>query len=216
MNNKLLGLLLLSTLLSIACNDHSHGDKLPILGHREAVVKTVDGKQVVDTVYQTIPSFSFLNQDSVALSNEDFREAIYVADFFFTTCPSICPTMSRNLLKVLEKYEGNEAVKILSHTINPKYDTPSVLKKYATKLGVRGDQWQFAWGAQADIYKMADSYMVFAEENADVPGGFEHQGWFVLVDKESHIRGAYDGTDTEQVAHLLEDIDILLAEYDGQ
>lgn len=205
--------LLLSTM---ACGNGQNDEKLPILGRREAVAKTVDGKEVIDTVYQTIPDFAFRNQDSVAVNKEDFSNAIYVADFFFTTCPSICPTMSRNLLRVLEKYQGNEEVKIVSHTINPKYDTPSVLKKYADKLGVSGNQWTFLWGPQADIYHIADSYMVFAKEDPDAPGGFEHQGWFILVDKESRIRGAYDGTNTEQVEKLLNDMDILLKEYHEQ
>ncbi|QNL48572.1 SCO family protein [Olivibacter sp. SDN3] len=197
--------------LFIGCNNTE--DKLPVLGERETITKEIDGKTVIDTVYQTIPDFSFVNQDSIVINNKTFNNSIYVADFFFTSCPSICPIMSKNLLKVLKKYKGNEEVKILSHSIDTKYDTPWVLKKYANKLGVEGNQWQFVHGTEEAIYGMANRYMVYAKEDESAPGGFEHQGWFILIDKEKKIRGAYDGTDDEQVAQLLKDMDILLEEY---
>lgn len=187
--------------------------KLPILGHREAVEKNENGQIIIDTLYQTIPPFTLKNQDSVEVTDKDFNGSIYVADFFFTSCPSICPTMSRNLLRVLNKYKDNESVKILSHSIDPKYDTPAVLKKYASKLGVDGSQWQFVTGSQQQIYQLADNYMVYAQEDAAAPGGFEHQGWFILVDKKKRIRGAYDGTNDDQVNQLLTDMDLLLKEY---
>lgn len=187
---------------------------LPILGERTSTNKVVDGRTITDTIYQTIPPFSFVNQDSVNISDKDFANSIYVADFFFTSCPSICPIMSKNLLKVLAKFKGNQEVKILSHSIDSKYDTPWVLKRYADKLGVTGNQWQFVHGSQKDIYGIADKYMVYAKENDQAPGGFEHQGWFILVDKEKRLRGAYDGTDDDQVMQLMQDIDILLAEYE--
>ncbi|WP_028298108.1 SCO family protein [Olivibacter sitiensis] len=215
-NSKWFYLLSALMMATAACKQNGNSEKLPILGKREAVSKIVNGNELIDTLYQTIPAFSFLNQDSTEINQSDFSNSIYVTDFFFTTCPSICPIMSRNLLQVLDKYRGNEEVKILSHTINPKYDRPSVLKKYADKLGIEGNQWEFAWGPQADIYKMADSYMVFAKEDPNAPGGFEHQGWFILVDKQARIRGAYDGTDADQVSKLLSDMDILLAEYHEQ
>lgn len=203
--------LLLVLLFLTACNQSNK--KLPILGEREPVTKEIDGKMVSDTIYQTIPPFSFINQDSITITNKTFDNSIYVADFFFTSCPSICPIMSKNLLKVLDKYKGNKEVKILSHSIDTKYDTPWVLKKYATKLGVEGDQWQFVHGSQEAIYGIADKYMVYAKENSSAPGGFEHQGWLILIDKEKRIRGAYDGTNDEQVSQLMSDMDILLKEY---
>jgi protein SCO1 len=203
--------LFLALLFLIACNQSNK--KLPILGEREPITKEIDGKMVSDTIYQTIPPFSFINQDSITITNKTFDNSIYVADFFFTSCPSICPIMSKNLLKVLDKYKGNKEVKILSHSIDTKYDTPWVLKKYATKLGVEGDQWQFVHGSQEAIYGIADKYMVYAKENSSAPGGFEHQGWLILIDKEKRIRGAYDGTNDEQVSQLMSDMDILLNEY---
>lgn len=203
--------LFLALLSLIACSQGNK--KLPILGEREPISKEIGGKMVSDTVYQTIPPFSFINQDSSIITNKTFDNSIYVADFFFTSCPSICPIMSKNLLKVLDKYKGNKEVKILSHSIDTKYDTPWVLKKYATKLGVEGDQWQFVHGSQESIYGIADKYMVYAKENSSAPGGFEHQGWLILIDKEKRIRGAYDGTNDEQVSQLMSDMDILLKEY---
>lgn len=166
-----------------------------------------------DTTYRVIPDFRFYNQDSVVVTNRDFAGAIYVADFFFTTCPTICPVMHRNLLKVYQKYRGNPAVKFASHTIDVKYDTPSRMKAYATKLGVKGTQWQFLWGSREAIYGLAArSYLVSVAEDSKGPGGFVHQGYLILVDKQKRIRGAYDGTEERQVEQLMKDMDILLAE----
>ncbi|MDF3077428.1 MAG: electron transporter [Sphingobacteriaceae bacterium] len=189
--------------------------QLPILGAREAVEKTVEGKTITDTIYQTIPPFSFLNQDSVLISNKDFDNKIYVADFFFTRCPSICPVMHRNMLKVYEKYKGNPEVKILSHTIDDTYDTPYRLKAYAKKLGVEGDQWEFVYGKHDSVYTIGEkSYLVAVGKDENAPGGYMHQGWFILVDKSKHLRGAYDGTKPDQVEQMMKDMDVLLDEGD--
>lgn len=209
--NKLVRVAIILFTLS-ACT--SSPKTLPILGSREAVTKVVDGQTVVDTLYQTLPDFEFLNQDSVPITGKTFENSIYVADFFFTSCPSICPIMHRNMVNVYNKYKGNPEVMILSHSIDTKYDTPSVLKKYAEKLGVSGNQWQFASGTKESIYGISPKYMVFTEENDQVAGGFEHQGWFILVDKEKQIRGAYQGTEEKEVQKLMDDIDILLKEYE--
>ena len=118
------------------------------------------------------------------------------------------------MLKVYDKYKGNASFRILSHTIDFKYDTPSKLKKYAVKLGITGDEWQFVRGSKDSIYTIAEkSYLVAVNEDKSAPGGLVHQGWFVLIDKEKRLRGAYDGTNTEQVNQLIEDIQILLNEY---
>lgn len=167
-----------------------------------------------DTTYRTIPPFRFLNQDSVAVTDKDFDGSIYVADFFFTSCPTICPVMHRNLLKVYQKYLNNPEVKIASHTIDATYDIPSRMKVYAGKLGVKGTQWEFLWGTRDEVYALAErNYLVSVGEDKKAPGGFVHQGYLVLVDKEKRIRGAYDGTVDEQVAQLMKDMDVLLGEY---
>ena len=207
---KIIGGLLLSLSL-FACTQKA--DKLPYLGSREVVEKEVNGKLVTDSVYQSIPPFSFLNQDSIPVTEKDFEGKIYVADFFFTSCNTICPIMHRNMLKVYEHFKGNQQVKILSHSIDVKYDVPSRLKTYATKLGISGNQWQFVHGSRDSIYNVAaKSYLVTAYEDAKEPQGLVHQGWFILVDKQKHIRGAYDGTQAEQVEQLIKDMEVLLKE----
>jgi protein SCO1/2 len=195
-----------------SCSNNAE-KRLPILGEREPVEKVVDGKTVVDTVYQTIPAFTFWNQDSAIVSEKDFEGKVFVADFFFTSCTSICPTMHRNMLKVYEEFKGSKDVGILSHTIDFKYDTPSKLKSYAEKLGISGNQWQFVKGSKDSIYTLAEkSYLVAVAEDKSATDGFIHQGWFILVDKHKRLRGAYDGTKAEQTELLIEDMKILLKE----
>ena len=197
--------------LFIACSG-TNSKKLPIIGERETKERVVDGQTIVDTIYHQIPAFRFLNQDSLELTDKDFDDKVYVANFFFTHCPSICPTMQRNLLKVYEKYKGDDRVAFLSHSIDFKYDSPSVLKSYAQKLGVTNAQWQFVTGDKKEIYDMANSYLVYTKEDENAPGGYDHQSFLVLVDSQKRIRGAYDGTSDEQVSQLFGDLQILLEE----
>src|SRR5882757_1440306 len=115
-----------------ACSPNSTDKKaLPIYGNREPVTKMVNGKQVTDTIYQTIPPFKFVNQYGDSISNKSLNGNIYVVDFFFTTCPSICPVMHRNMLTVYNKFKDAPNFKIISHSIDPKYDSVAVMKKYA-------------------------------------------------------------------------------------
>ena len=195
-----------------ACTNKSD-NKLPILGNREPVEKIVDGKTIVDTVYHTVPPFSYLNQDSILITDKDFDNKIYVADFFFTSCNTICPLMHRNMLEVYKKYKENPNVKFLSHSIDIKYDLPSRLKTYASKLGVESDKWVFVHGSRDSIFNIAaKNYLVAAyEDNAD-PQGFVHQGWLVLVDTKKQLRGAYDGTNGDQVKQMMLDMEKLLKE----
>jgi protein SCO1/2 len=195
----------------ISCNNTK---TLPFYGQREAKITTdKDGNQKIDTVYQTIPDFEFLNQDSVLINQNTFKDKIYIADFFFTSCSTICPTMHRNLKTVYDEYLTNSEVLFLSHTIDFKYDKPSVLNNYANKLGLDTKKWQFVYGSKDQIYKLAtESYLVVVEEDNKAKDGYVHQGWLVLIDKQKRIRGAYDGTKTEQVEQLKKDVAILLTE----
>ena len=211
-NRSILSALLFGGIVFLAsCKEQK---KLPILGPREtATVKNADGSTSVDTVYKTIPAFSFLNQDSNVINNDTFKDKIYIADFFFTSCTTICPTMHRSMKTIFDKYKDNPDVMFLSHTIDFKYDKPSVLKKYAQKLGVDGQKWQFAYGSKDSIYKIAEKdYLVAVIEDSTAKEGYVHQGWLILIDKQKRIRGAYDGTNPEQVAQLTKDIPVLLAE----
>jgi protein SCO1/2 len=180
--------------------------KLPFLGPKEI------GKQG-DTLYHKIPDFKFLNQDSLWISEKNMAGKIYVADFFFTTCPTICPKMKTQLLRIYDKFAEDDRVRILSHTIDPEYDGVRVLKEYAKKLNITSPRWNLLTGKKSDIYRLGEkSYMVTAQEDANEVGGFVHSGAFILVDQNRHVRGIYDGTKEEDVNHLIEDMTLLLKE----
>lgn len=195
-----------------SCN--SADEKLPILGQREAVTKLVDGKPITDSTYQTIPDFAFVSQYGDTVTAKTLDNKVYVADFFFTSCPTICPKMKVQLKRVYEKFKGNTGVMMLSHTIDPAHDSVPVLKEFADNLGITGRQWLFVTGDREKIYDIGqNSYMVTAQADSTAPGGVVHSGAFILVDKAKHIRGIYDGTTEAGVDKLMADIDRLLAEY---
>jgi len=209
---KLTGLVLL-VLLFGACKTNNSKKTLPIYGERTAVTKTVNGQQVTDTDYQTIPAFKFVNQYGNSAGSKDLDGKIYVADFFFTSCPSICPIMQRNMLNVYNEFKNTPDFKIISFTIDPKHDTVPVLKSYADKLGISGNSWWLLLGDRDSVYNLAaKSYLVAVSEDSTVAGGYMHQGYFVLIDKQKRVRGSYDGTDMKQVNQLIDDIKTLQAE----
>jgi len=197
---------LICVLTLSACSNNASQKVLPILGNREADTKTVDGKTVTDTIYQTIPKFKFINQYGDSVSNKTLDGNIYVADFFFTTCPSICPVMHRNMLNVYKEFKNVGNFKIVSYTIDPKHDSVAVLKKYADNLGITGKNWLFLQGQKEETYKLAKSYMVEARE------GNVHDGYFILIDKQKRIRGSYLGTDPAEVTKMIADIKTLQAD----
>ncbi len=199
-------------LLWSACKFNSDKKALPILGNRQAVTKNVNGSQVTDTVYQTIPAFSYINQYGDSISNKKLNGEIYVADFFFTTCPSICPIMQRNMLNVYNAFKDIKDVKIISYTIDPQHDSVPVLKKYADKLGISGNTWWLLQGHKDETYQLAKSYLVSVQEK-NPAGEYIHDGYFILIDKQKRIRGTYDGTNADQVSQLINDIKTLRAEY---
>ncbi|WP_157505048.1 SCO family protein [Dyadobacter beijingensis] len=203
-------LLIASMAAAVACDNK----RLPYMGEPEKVVKTVDGQEVEELDYPAIPPFAFTNQDNRPVTEADFKGKIYVADFFFTTCPTICPVMKKNMLKVYDEVKDNPDVRILSHTIDPEHDTPAVLKTYSNDLGVSNATWQFVTGDREKIYEIGQQhYLITAAEDAKSPGGFLHSGHFVLLDKDRHIRGMYDGTTDEGTYELIRDIRTLLKEY---
>lgn len=207
---------LLIALIYSACKNTEQAT-LPIMGERSTVTKTVNGKEVVDTVYKTIPPFKFVNQYGDTITENSLKGDIYVADFFFTTCPSICPIMHRNMLKVYDEFKKESDFKIISHTIDPKHDSVKVLKAYADKLGISGQSWWLLQGKKEDTYQLGEKqYLVAVKQDNGTPGGFVHQGWFVLVDKQRRIRGYYDGTQDKEVAKMIADIKTLRAEANPQ
>lgn len=191
-------------------------ESLPILGERTLHEKEVDGKTVLDTVYHTIGPFQFVDQDSSVVNNGTFKNKIYVADFFFTSCQTICPKMDAQMRRVYDSISNMPDVMLLSHTIDPEYDTVALLHDFARRLGVTSAKWHFVTGNQDSIYSIAQrSYFVTAMEDKTEPGGFIHSGAFLLVDKNGRIRGKYDGTVPEDVDRMIKDIHILRRE-DGK
>jgi len=178
---------------------------LPIFGQREVVG--------TDTIYHTIAPFAFVDQDSTWVTNNTFKNNIYVADFFFTTCRSICPIMKTQMLRVYKATAEMPDIKILSHTIDPDYDTVALLHDFADRLGVESARWHFVTGVKDSIYKIAQtSYFATAMEDKTEPDGFIHSGAFLLIDKKQRIRGKYDGTKEEDVNKLIADIQKLRKE----
>ena len=172
---------------------------LPIFGNR--VIENGD------TVYHTIAPFSFVDQDSLMVTKATVIGKIYVADFFFTSCRTICPIMKTQMMRVYEATKEMDDVLLLSHTIDPEYDTVALLHDFAERLGVESSKWHFVTGQKDSIYKIAQtSYFSTALEDKTEPDGFIHSGAFLLIDKQGRIRSKYDGTKEIEVNKLIADI----------
>jgi len=215
MNFKYLNIFLLLTAIAVIGYALFIYDKdkptriLPIFGEKSYEAK--GGK--TDTVYHTIPSFSFTNQDGKIVTDKDFDGHVYVADFFFTTCHSICPVMSNQLERVANKFKGNKEVLFLSHTVDPEIDTVEQLKSYAIRHNADAKQWMFVTGSKKDLYSVARvGYLLDAEQGDGGPDDFIHTQNFALIDKSKRIRGYYDGTDSVQMNMMMKDLDLLLQE----
>ena len=191
-------LILFSLLFILSCQE----EKLPLLG--KATI--VNGKEVIPT----IPPFQFINQDSNIITNETFRGKVYVADFFFTSCPSICPAMTREMLRIHDHFQLEERLLLVSHSIDVKRDTVVRLKAYAENLGVESDRWHFLTGEKEAIYAIAENYFNIVVEDETAPGGYDHSGRFVLVDPNGYIRAWCNGTVTEEVDLFIKKIELLL------
>lgn len=189
-----------------------------------AVPKIMDRLGSQDMEMATIgpvPDFSLINHREETISQEDLLGKVYVVEFFFTTCPSICPIMHKSMVKIQDKYFGNPNVAFVSVTINPDFDTPEVLNTYAINNNVTNTNWQFLTGDLDDIYTLANQgFNLYAAEAPEVEGGFEHSGFFALVDKKGNIRSRllsqgnpkiyYNGLEDSDVRMLIDDIKKLL------
>jgi protein SCO1/2 len=196
------------------CTKEPVSPPLPIFGQRDVASKEVNGQTVTDTVYHTIAKFQFVDQDSTFITNETFNDKIYIADFFFTSCRTICPKMKTQLLRVYDSIQNEPDILILSHTIDPEYDTVELLHDFAKRLGVKTAKWHFVTGEKDSIYNLAQtSYFATAMEDKTEPDGFIHSGAFLLIDKQGRIRGKYDGTKEDDVNRLLTDLKRLKLEY---
>jgi protein SCO1/2 len=155
---------------------------------------------------QTAPEFTLVNHLGDTVGKEILENKIAVVDFFFTTCPTICPIMKSNMLNVYDEFKDKENFIILSHTIDPEFDTQEVLNDYSKKLGITGNTWYFLTGDRDHIYDLAEYYHIAAEKDESAPGGFIHSGAFILLNSQSHIIGIYDGTVESQVEKMINHI----------
>jgi protein SCO1/2 len=201
----------ITALILFSCNSKTTETKklvLPVIGEKKLV--GTDGK---DTLYHTIQPFSFINQYHDTVSEKTINNKIFVADFFFATCQSICPKMSSQLVHVQNAFKDDNNVLILSHTVNPANDTVEVLNGYAQTYGTIKNKWHLLTGSKKTIYDMARfSYLVNALEDDGSAEGFLHSELFILVDAQKRIRGMYDGTDSVAVVKLISDIKLLKQE----
>jgi protein SCO1/2 len=211
----LFGILLLPSILYLTLTTGKHNFvHLPVyypLTTKDTIIK---GRKLTDTIYHTIPPFTLVDQTGNKFTDKDLHGKIYVADFFFTTCPGICKDMAAQLIRVQEKFKTFQGFAIVSHTVDPKKDTLEALQDYARLVKADNKTWHLCTGNRDTIYALGvDQYKLPAQEDAKAPGGFLHSEYFVLVDKDKRIRGYYDGTKTTEVDKLIEDIKVLLAEY---
>lgn len=187
------------------CLSPSNDRPLPIIGER-------DISPAGDTIYPTIPDFEFIDQDSQIVNNATFAGKAYVVDFFFIHCPTICPKVKANGLRIYKRFKDKDGLLLLSHSIDVRNDTVAALKHHAEKLGISAEKWHLVTGDHDAIYSIADNYFSVAKEDPSAPGGFDHSGRLILVDKNRHVRSFCDGTNAESVDKFMEDIERLLTE----
>ena len=215
MEKQKISYFLLLILFVVACTDKKDEPKkraLPFWGNYDVVISESNGKETRDTVFPKIPSFKYLDQDSNWLESKSIKGKIWIANFFFTSCPSICPpTMSQlKRLNVLTK-DLKDEVEFLSFSIDPTTDKPHVLKKYATNNGINLSNWHLLTGNEKRTHQLGvDHFMVHADKDPSAAGGFAHSDGVVLVDKEGYVRGIYNGMKTEQIDLLNKDLRKLL------
>jgi len=197
---KLRGSLIIIFLYS--CGINPSIDPLPIYGEK-------DIDEFGNDVDHVIRDFSFTNQNGEVVSLEKFKNTVFISDFFFTTCPSICPIMTKQLARVQKELEGEE-YRIISHTVNPEFDTENVLLEYSKKQNADLNNWDFVTGDKQSIYKQAAEYLIIAGQDTTQEIEFVHSDKLVLIDQKGRIRGLYDGTENESVDKLINDLKWLI------
>ena len=198
-------------------NQAPAGSGLPYIGYHDYGMVERDGQQVMDTIYHKVPEYFLTAQDSSMFSNERVAGHVHVANFFFTSCPSICPAMIAQMKRLQENTNDIEELIILSHTIDPRRDSIPRLNQYIADKELDTHNWYFLYGEKQYVHDLgADGYMVNAMEDDQADGGFLHSEHFVLIDRYGHIRGLYDGTQTDQVDQLEQDIRKLIKTEYGE
>jgi protein SCO1 len=206
---KYICLLAFSISILVSCDPSRKKTTLPILGNR-------DVSAAGDTIFPTVPDFSFTDQDGNTITNATFEGKAYVVDFFFIHCPTICPKVKAQAKRIYDQFAAEPQLLLLSHSIDTKNDTVAALADYARKLGIDSKRWHLVTGDHDAIYGMADDYFSVAIEDANSPGGFDHSGRLILVDKNRHVRSFCDGTNAKEVTRFMEDVQLLLDEMKKQ
>ena len=188
--------------------------RLPVYQPSMVNPELVDSTLVYVKKYHSIADFKLINQNGDTISQADYADKIYIADFFFTTCPTICPVMTANMADIQQIIKGDDEVMLLSHSVTPEIDSVPQLKKYALEKGVIDAKWNLVTGDKKQIYELArKSYLAVLTDGDGGPYDMIHTENFILVDKERRIRGFYDGTSSDEVAQLLEDLKVFKSSY---
>ncbi|MBC8301232.1 MAG: SCO family protein [Flavobacteriaceae bacterium] len=192
-----------------SCNQISK-KQLPIYNPIDINPKLVDKSVRNISENHTVRDFNLINQNGANITSKDYENKIYVVDFFFTRCPSICPIMTNNMLKIQEEFIKNEDIMLLSMSVTPEIDSVEILKNYAIEKGVNDSKWNITTGSKKHIYELArKSYFAVVEQGDGGLQDFIHTPNFILVDTKKQIRGIYDGTEENEISRLIEDIYVL-------
>lgn len=201
-------------IISIIYNTLNVYQPLPIYQPNMISNELVDSTIQHKKKYHKIADFSLLNQNGKIITQNDYKNKIYVADFFFTTCQTICPIMTNHMVHIQKEIINDDEVMLLSHSVTPKIDSIEQLKRYAVKKGVNDKKWNLVTGDKKEIYQLARKSYLAVKDNGDGgPYDMVHTENFMLIDKKRQIRGFYDGTSSEEISRLLEDIKTLKQEY---
>ena len=205
------------TLWALAIPVFAMAESLPFYSSEEFAPQWIDPTSEELESFHQIPSFSLTNQDGDRITDRSFENKIYVAGFFFSTCPGICPTIQSKLSKVQEKFLGHPDVRILQHSIQPSTDTVDVLKAYADKNEINSDIWHLLTGDKEQIYNLAKSAYFASDDlgNEQNFADFLHTESLLLIDSNRHIRGIYNGLNSTSVGYLMQDMETLIAEMDA-
>ena len=187
---------------------------LPVYQPADFNSELVDSTLVHVKKYHTIADFSLINQNGETITQDFYKNKIYVADFFFTTCPTICPVMTENMVYLQSQIANDKDVLLLSHSVTPDIDSVAQLKKYALEKGVNDKKWNLVTGDKKHIYELArKSYLAVKTDGDGGPFDMIHTENFILIDKDRRIRGTYDGTNKEEMDKLLQDLEVLKMSY---
>ncbi len=202
---------------SFGCTEEKKVRVLPFIGNYDVVYSKVDGVEVIDTIFPKIPNFHFLNQDSIKISSSSFKGKVWIADFFFTSCSTICPGMTATMKKLNEDTQDlADNVQFLSFSIDPETDKPHVLKTYRKNYGITSKNWAFLTGDEDKTHRLGvENFYIHAAEDESATDGYAHAEAFSLVDKEGYVRGVYNMAEAGELERIEKDLRKLLKEEYG-